>query len=55
MNSELTDSSLLMRNMVSAISSAIEIWRMRSQARASSRSGMVSVTTSSSRSDSPMR
>ena len=48
MNSELTDSSLLMRRMVSASSSATDSWRMRLQARASSRSGMVSVTTSSS-------
>src|SRR5690606_30857677 len=55
MNSELTDSSLLMRSIVSASSDATETCRIFGQARASSRSGMVSVTTSSSRSDSEMR
>ena len=48
MNNELTDSSLLMRSMVSATSSATESWRIRGHARVSSRSGMVSVTTTSS-------
>src|SRR5574338_290992 len=55
MNSEDTDSSLLMRRMVSASSEDTDTWRMRAQARASSRSGMVSVTTSSSSSESSMR
>jgi hypothetical protein len=54
MNSELTESSLLTRRMVSASSEATDSWRMRSpQLRAASDSGMVSVTTSSSRSSEP--
>src|SRR5208282_1560093 len=53
--SELTDSSLEMRVMVSASSCAHDRARMRLQARASAESGMVSVTTISSSSDSAMR
>ena len=46
MKSELTESSLLMRSIVSAMSSAADRQRMRLQRLASSRSGIVSVTTS---------
>src|SRR5690606_15209649 len=49
--SELTDSPKAMRRMVSASSSATLSWRIRPQALAASDSGMVSVTTSSSRAD----
>ena len=55
MNNDETEDSLLMRMMVSANNSAIEIWRIRGQALASVLSGIVSVTTSSSSSDSEIR
>ena len=55
MNSELTESSVEMRRMVSASKPAIDSCRILPHARASSRSGIVSVTTSSSMSDSAMR
>ena len=51
LKSELTDSSLLIRRIVSASSSPMDTERMCLQALASSDRGMVSVTTSSSRSD----
>src|SRR6266496_4927977 len=54
-NSELTDSSLEMRVIVSASNCAQERARMRLHARASSDKGIVSVTTISSSSDSAMR
>ena len=47
----LIDSSLLIRRNDSAIIEAILIWRIFAQAEAASESGMVSVTTSSSRAD----
>src|SRR3569623_1634416 len=50
----LTDSSVLMRRMVSASMPATVSCRMRGQARASGRSGMVSVTTSSSNTEDSM-
>src|SRR5690606_26501286 len=55
MKSEDTDDSVEIRSIVSASSSAIETWRILPQALASSRSGIVSVTTSSSSTDSLMR
>src|SRR5690606_40549972 len=54
-NSELTDSAVEMRRMVSPSRDAQDSWRIFAQARASSFSGMVWVTTSSSRADSWMR
>jgi hypothetical protein len=55
MNSEDTESSLLIRSIVSASRPATLNWRMRGQAFASSRNGMVSVTTSSSSTEFVMR
>src|SRR5690606_28140101 len=54
-NSALTDSALEMRSMVSPNNDAQDNWRIFLQALPSSDSGMVSVTTSSSSSDSLMR
>src|SRR5690606_42074580 len=54
-NSELTDSALEMRRMVSPSSAAHESWRILPQAWPCSDSGMVSVTTSSSSEEVSMR
>src|SRR5687768_12193009 len=55
MNSELNELSLLIRNMVSASRLAMLSWQIRSQAIASSRKGIVSVTTNLSRAEFWMR
>ena len=55
MKRELTESSLDMRRMVSAMRPATDSTRIFLQACASGRSGMVSVTTTSSSSDSEIR
>ncbi len=53
--SELTLSSLLMRRIASARSEAIDATKIFLESRASARSGIVSVTTSSLSGDSSMR
>src|ERR1700677_1258980 len=53
--SELTESSSLIRRIVSASKPDTVSWRMRLQPRASSDNGIVSVTTSSSSTDFEMR
>src|SRR5580692_5393086 len=53
--SELTDSSSLMRRIVSASNPATLNWRIRRQALPLSESGIVSVTTSSSNTDFEIR
>ena len=55
MDSELTESSSAIRRIVSAINSAVPIWRIFLHAAAFALSGMVSVTTSSSITEFSMR